>query len=220
MSARIVYGVGPSDARLIAIGEALGKSEDEQGKPFVGAAGEILDDLLLGAKIDRRKIYITNVVKVRPPENKLDRLSEIPNPETGKGYTIEDFLPLLWREIEAIKPNVILGLGSTALQYVAGKHGKSNGITEWRGSIISALDSRPTKCVFTYHPAALFDRDRDQHSGEGAFSWRFKAIMQFDFIRAREQSLFPEIRKPDRYIKICRHSVDLWRFLKENDVQI
>ncbi len=214
MPSRLIYGVGPSTAKLFICGEGPGKYEEERGMPFVGPSGEILDDLLEGAKIKREQIYITNVVKIRPPDNDLDRLSEIPNLETGKPYTIEDFLPLLWKEIAAIKPNCILGLGAVALKYLTG-HGSIGDITNYRGSILYALDSRPTKCICSFHPASLFERPREKSSGQGVFNWKFKAIIQFDVCRAVEQSAFPEISRPIRYIKACRNSLDLSRFLEE-----
>ena len=240
-SSRIVFGEGPANAKLMIVGEALGKKEEELGRPFVGPSGEILEDLLAGAGLKRSCVYITNVVKIRPPDNDLSRLNEIPNPsktiplteamqgftlpeDEGKmftpGYEIEDFLPLLWKEVAVLKPNCILGLGAIALQYLTGKSG-NGAITNWRGSILPALDARPTKCVCTYHPASLFERPREgsKSSGEGMFAWKQKAIIQFDFKRAVEQSKFPEIRRPARFIKACRNSLDLSRFLSEYSIR-
>ncbi|MEX0597135.1 MAG: hypothetical protein WD512_11600, partial [Candidatus Paceibacterota bacterium] len=85
-----------------------------------------------------------------------------------------------------------------------------------RGSILSALDSKPTKVVCTYHPASLFDRPRNKSSEEGMFSWKQKVVIEFDIKRAVEQSQFPEINRTHRNVRICRTSLDLSRFLLEN----
>lgn len=210
---RFIPGVGPSSAKLMIVGEAPGRYEDEQGLPFVGPSGEILEELLENVKIKRSSVYITNIVKVKPPENNLKKLNLIDHPKEARGYKIEDFLPLLWSEVEAIKPNIILGLGAIALKYLTGKEG----IQLWRGSILSALDANCTKCVCTYHPAALFDRTEmnDDGGGSGVFNWKFKSVMEFDFKRAVDQSLFPEIRRKSKHVKICRNSLDLYRYLEE-----
>lgn len=215
MPPRLVFGVGPANAKLMIVGEALGKREEELGFPFAGLSGEIVEDLLAGAGLKRTQVYITNVVKIRPPNNVLERLGEILNPSTGTAYTIEDFLPLLWNEVAALKPNCILGLGAVALEYLTG-HSGIGAITNWRGSILSALDAKPTKVICSFHPASLFERAREKSSsGEGMFSWKQKAIIQFDVRRAVEQAEFPEIRRPHRFIKPCRNSLDLSRFLNE-----
>ena len=97
---QLVMGDGNPDADILLIGEAPGKNEDEQGKPFVGAAGRFLDEMLTAAKMQRQDIYITNIVKYRPPNNR-DPLPE------EKAV----FWPYLLRQIEIIAPKVILTLG-------------------------------------------------------------------------------------------------------------
>jgi len=97
---QLVYGDGSPDAELVFIGEAPGKNEDEQGLPFVGAAGRFLDEMLEGIGLKRKDIYITNVVKYRPPNNRD------PYPDEKAA-----FLPFLRKQLEIISPKVVVTLG-------------------------------------------------------------------------------------------------------------
>ncbi len=96
----LVMGDGNPDADIVFIGEAPGKNEDEQGKPFVGAAGKFLDEMLAAAGMNRSDVYITNIVKYRPPNNRD------PLPEEKA-----EFWPYLMRQLEIIQPKVIITLG-------------------------------------------------------------------------------------------------------------
>ncbi len=98
-----VPGEGPATARLVVIGEGPGKTEDETGRPFVGRAGELLTKILEAIKLPRDQVFICNVVKCRPPENRLPQYDEI-----------AACLPYLHRQIELVKPTVILAMGGTA----------------------------------------------------------------------------------------------------------
>jgi uracil-DNA glycosylase family 4 len=97
---QLVFGAGSADAEIMFIGEAPGKNEDLQGEPFVGAAGKLLNEMLAGIGLERKDIYITNIVKYRPPNNR--------DPEPGEK---EAFMPYLMRQIEVIKPKLIVFLG-------------------------------------------------------------------------------------------------------------
>lgn len=97
---QLVFGDGNPDADLVFIGEAPGKNEDEQGKPFVGAAGKFLNEMLAGIGLARDDVYITNIVKYRPPNNRD------PLPEEKA-----EFLPYLQSQLEAIKPKLVITLG-------------------------------------------------------------------------------------------------------------
>ena len=97
---QLVMGDGNPDADIVFIGEAPGKNEDEQGKPFVGAAGKFLDEMLTAAGLERSDVYITNIVKYRPPNNRD------PEPEEKR-----EFWPYLMRQLEIIQPRVIITLG-------------------------------------------------------------------------------------------------------------
>lgn len=197
---KYVPGCGNASARLMVVGEAPGGHEEAQGEPFVGPSGQVVDECLEKAGIDRSEIYATNVVKVRPPDNQIRRLGEL-------GCKIEDFLPELWKEIEVINPNCILAFGNTALKALTGEVGIQN----FRGSILPNVHSGVPKVVPSIHPASLF------HAQDGKMrSYRDKAFIQFDVSRAADESHFREIRKPDRLLHIAHSSRDLIAFLDRN----
>ena len=97
---KLVFGDGSIDSEIVFIGEAPGKNEDEQGKPFVGAAGKFLDEMISSIGMKRSNVYITNIVKYRPPDNR----DPFPEEKTA-------FLPYLVRQLEVIKPKLIVTLG-------------------------------------------------------------------------------------------------------------
>lgn len=137
---RTVPGSGPSDTELMLIGEAPGQREDEQGVPFVGAAGRFLDELLAGIGLARDRVYVANVVKCRPPGNRD------PEPEE-----IAACRPFLDRQIEIVDPKVIVTLGRFSMQ-------------RWfPGTAISRVHGQPRRVdgrivVPMYHPAAALHR--------------------------------------------------------------
>ena len=132
-----VPGEGQLAARIMFVGEAPGRSEDEKGRPFVGAAGRILDDLLQKAGIERSQVFITNVVKCRPPNNRV--------PEDDEAAACR---PYLDRQIALIKPKVICILGRTAYASLLG----GSSITTNRGKIV---EKEGQKYFLTFHPAAV-----------------------------------------------------------------
>jgi len=134
----VVYGAGNPDARLVLIGEAPGREEDLQGKPFVGAAGQLLTKILKAINLSRDDVYISNILKCRPPQNR-DPLPE--EQDACFGY--------LRKQIEIIQPEFILAMGRIASHYML-KTSKSMG--ELRGVI---HDYENIKLIVTYHPAAL-----------------------------------------------------------------
>lgn len=134
----VVVGEGPLDARIMLIGEAPGKSEDQKARPFVGSAGKILDKLLEAGGIKREDVYITNVVKCRPPQNR-----------TPKDYEIEACHPYLQKQMEVIKPVGIVLLGKSAAEAMLGRKvemGKEHG---------SIVENNGIRYLITYHPAAM-----------------------------------------------------------------
>lgn len=197
-----IPGIGSVQPKLLIIGEAPGKYEDEQGIPFVGPTGKILDECLFKAGIRRSDCYITNVVKYRPPLNDLKKLHLI-------GIDIGQSMQELWdNEINKLHPNCILAIGDLALQAVC----DCSGILNYRGSILTARDGK-TKVVATIHPAALFS-----HGGEdskGGLSWVYLKLIEADIIRAAEESLSPVISLPNRTLSIARNSLDVHRFFRE-----
>ena len=132
-----VPGSGSFTRKIILIGEAPGKNEDETGMPFVGSAGKILDQALVDAGIVRKDTFITNVVKCRPPNNRIPTEEEI-------RVCTDHYLK---KEIDTISPKVICILGATALKSLLGLEY----MTRHRGKLINRP---PLKYFITYHPAA------------------------------------------------------------------
>lgn len=143
---RFVPAVGPEDADVMMVGEAPGANEVEEGVPFVGRAGEELDKVLRKIGVDRSEIYITNLVKIRPPDNRDPKKEEI-----------EAWKPLLEREVEKIDPEIIVPLGNFASQELLNK---KEGITSIHGRIFSREGRKIMPC---FHPAAvLYDRTKEE----------------------------------------------------------
>lgn len=194
-----VLGEGPSNPKIIIIGEAPGYYEDQAGKPFVGPSGAELDSLLRDAGINRKDCWVTNVVKVRPPENNLKRLGEVQT-DIVKEHAA------LYEELSAFSPNVYIALGNTALQALTDKRG----IRDWRGSILQS--KLGPKLVATFHPAHLI-RSEDNET-QAAYWQRHVALL--DIVRAKEESLTRELRLPYRNLQICKDPGHLWNFLHQN----
>lgn len=141
-----VFGEGPLKARLAIVGEAPGKQEAERGRPFVGRAGQLLDELLVEAGIDRSEVYVTNVVKVRPTKESGGRTSNRP-PRAGE---VREGLEILEPELDLIEPSVLVLLGNTPAKALIEK---SFTMKSGRGE---KRDSRLGIPAFTtYHPAYL-----------------------------------------------------------------
>ncbi len=134
----VVFGVGNPNADLMFVGEAPGRDEDLKGEPFVGRAGQLLTDIIKAMKLTRDDVYIANVIKCRPPENR--------NPEADE---LDACRPFIRRQVELIQPKVIVTLGRFGLQSLTEK---SYGITAVRGQW---LDYNGVKLMPTYHPAYL-----------------------------------------------------------------
>src|SRR3990167_3750771 len=111
---KYVPGHGSSSAKLMIVAEATGKHEEEQGFPLVGPTGQLVNEFLTNAGVSRPEVYCTNVIKIRPPGNDLKRLHEY-------NKTIDEYIPQLWEEIQAIQPNCIIALGNLALTTITGK---------------------------------------------------------------------------------------------------
>ncbi|HET6142497.1 MAG TPA: uracil-DNA glycosylase [Candidatus Acidoferrales bacterium] len=135
---KIVFGAGNEHAELVFVGEGPGRDEDMQGLPFVGRAGKLLTQMIEAMTLTRDQVYIANVVKCRPPENR--------KPEDDESATCS---PFLYRQIDAIAPKAIVCLGLTAAQSLLKT---KDSISKIRGEW---LDYRGTKLMVTYHPAYL-----------------------------------------------------------------
>lgn len=135
---KFVFGVGNPNADVVLIGEAPGVDEDLQGEPFVGRAGQLLNKILEAIHFKREEVYICNILKCRPPNNRDPQQEEIDACE-----------PHLWKQLEIIKPKLILCLGRISAQVLLRT---TDSLTKLRGQV---HDYRGIKLMVTYHPAAL-----------------------------------------------------------------
>ena len=152
-SKQIVFSDGNSNSEVMIVGEGPGQKEDEQGKPFMGDAGMLLNKMLEAIKIDREKIYMTNVVNYRPPNNRKPEPSEIIR-----------YSNYLREHISIIDPKILILMGSTAMESLYGskiKISKERG--SWRETIIN---NKSYLTIITFHPAYLL-RQADQKK----YSW-------------------------------------------------
>ncbi|HUT44517.1 MAG TPA: uracil-DNA glycosylase [Desulfobacterales bacterium] len=135
----VIFGEGNINAGILIIGEAPGKDEDIQGRPFVGKSGQLLDKILAACGFTREEhVFISNIVKCRPPDNRL------PTPQEASVC-----MPWLLKQIELIDPKILILLGATALKYMAGPEHR---ITRERGNW---LNWQNRLAMSVYHPAAL-----------------------------------------------------------------
>jgi len=135
---KLVFGDGNPNADLVFVGEGPGRDEDLQGLPFVGRAGKLLTQMIEAMGLQRKDVYICNVVKCRPPENRTPERDEV-----------ETCSPFLLRQLDAISPKVIVCLGTIAAQTLLETN---RGVSHYRGELI---DFRGRKLMATYHPAYL-----------------------------------------------------------------
>lgn len=146
----LVFGEGDSSASLFFIGEAPGKKEDESGRPFVGAAGRELESVLKAVGLNREDVYITSILKYRPPKNRNPRRKEI------KAHT-----PFLLKQIEIIMPDIIVPLGNYAAEFILSLKGTGYSvgrfqISAYHGKVFSIkLNNHRCAVIPTYHPAAI-----------------------------------------------------------------
>jgi len=142
---KIVFGDGSPTARLMFVGEGPGADEDVQGIPFVGKAGQLLNNMIAAMGLKREEVYIANIVKCRPPGNRV--------PEPVEANTCSQFLV---RQIDVVRPEVIVALGSTAATYLLGVKQSLSGLRgRWH-------TCRGAKLAVTYHPAFLLRDPRQK----------------------------------------------------------
>jgi DNA polymerase len=142
---KLVFGDGSPTARLMFVGEGPGADEDAQGIPFVGKAGQLLNNMIAAMGLKREEVYIANVVKCRPPGNRT------PEPEEGATCS-----PFLFRQIDVVRPQVLVALGATAATYLLGSRQPLAGL---RGRVHAV---RGTQLIVTYHPAYLLRDPRQK----------------------------------------------------------
>ena len=141
----LVFGVGSPHAELMFVGEGPGADEDAKGEPFVGRAGQLLNKMIEAMGLKREEVYIANVVKCRPPDNRTPERDEM-----------ETCGPFLFRQIEAIRPKVIVALGATATKALLNVNEPMSALRgRWH-------DFRGTKLIATYHPAYLLRDPRQK----------------------------------------------------------
>ncbi|MBN1247733.1 MAG: uracil-DNA glycosylase [Anaerolineae bacterium] len=166
---KAVPGAGPVDALIMFVGEAPGFHEDQQGLPFVGAAGRFLDELLEKAGIDRKRVFITNVIKCRPPANRDPQIDEV-----------EACKPYLDQQIEVIKPQVIVTLG---------RHSMARAFPDEKVSVVHGQPRKVGEHTYfpMYHPAAALHQPS------------LRPVVEADFERLKELldgNLKPETYTP------------------------
>jgi len=138
----LVFSDGNPKSKIMLIGEAPGANEDLEGLPFVGRAGQLLDKMLAAINLDRRKVYISNIVNYRPPENRKPTQKEI-----------DTYLPFIHKHIEIINPKILVLLGSTAMNALIGSEFV---ISKMRGKWIEKkFGSCKVSVIVTFHPAFL-----------------------------------------------------------------
>ncbi len=138
----IVFCDGNPKSKIMLIGEAPGANEDQEGLPFVGRAGILLDKMLAAIHLDRKKVYISNIINYRPPDNRRPTEEEI-----------KRYLPFIIKHIEIINPKILILLGSTAMNALIGKDVV---ISKMRGEWIEKkIGNCKTSIIITFHPAFL-----------------------------------------------------------------
>lgn len=181
-----VPGIGPRDARIVFVGEQPDKSGHIQGRPFVGAAGKMLDECLNQASITRGECYLTNVIKNldAPLDHYVVKPDKKPPYWTPAGL---EYLPFLQKEISDIHPNLVVAIGNVALFALTGRWG----ITKWRGSVVESTLLAGQKCIPCIHPATIIPP-------KNVYTNRLLIIQ--DLKKARKESLFKEIKLTHREV--------------------
>ena len=194
---RLVPGFGPPDAKIAIVGEAPGAYEDAQLKPFVGPAGTILEQCLHAAGLIRSDVYLTNVVKVRPPKN------DISNYFNGRTFSEAgmEWVQLLREELNAHGCNVIVACGAVPMAALIGRYK----ITKLRGYIFESIELTPLRKVIpTIHPAAsMYDRKGGQKGALATSEFKpylYRHVIASDLKKAKAESQFRELRRPERQL--------------------
>lgn len=205
-----VPGHGASNAKLAFVGEAPGAEEEQKGLPFVGPAGQRLNQLLIEAGINREECYLTNISKYRPPLNKFDFLGQI-------GVNLQDCQTALWKELNALPNlNLVVALGDHPLQTLAGK----KGITKFRGSLLRPLYGN-FKVLATIHPSALL-RSENPWDDNKLKTKRMVTpeIVTVDLIKAKKESEIQGFVQPHRLIEIIKDANKFYKFVNSYSGEI
>jgi DNA polymerase len=146
---RVVFGMGSQHAKLLIIGEAPGANEDKQGEPFVGRAGQLLTNMLQSIGLQREQVYIANILKCRPPENRDPKVAEV-----------QACTPFLERQINLLQPTVILALGRIAAHFLLATN---DALTTMRGK---EYRYQNTPLLVSYHPAYLLRSPQEKRKSQ------------------------------------------------------
>jgi uracil-DNA glycosylase family 4 len=198
---KYVPGHGSLGAKLMIVGDCPTYQDEDMLRPFTD--NKELNNILKDASISRSDLWMTNACKYMVPPNMGKNKKPFHVRARDAGIDLDVHMKELREEINAIKPNCILSLGSSALWMLTGKYK----IDEWRGSI---LQSCGTKLVGTYNPAHL----NYNKGGEIQGYWQ-RQVMVFDFRRALEQSKFPELNRPSRLLTVCKDPAELQHFIDQ-----
>ncbi|MFA6972805.1 MAG: DNA polymerase [Gallionella sp.] len=184
---KLVMGSGPIDAKIVFVGEAPGAEEERLGKPFIGSSGELLTNIMHQTGISREEVYITNVVKERPPANDITKFIKFDKGKLTKTKAYDDYENMLYEELGVTTANIYVAVGGVALWALC----RQDKISKRRGSILQG-SFPPTggKVIPIIHPASALR------------NYAFTHFIRFDMRRILEESAFPEVRLPSRMLKV------------------
>lgn len=209
-----VPGTGPMQPKFMVVVDCPSRIDDIYLKPLLGPAGELFDEMLTACNLNREELYITCACKFQPPYNDFEKLNLI-------NIDIDEQVKELWeKEIDVIKPNVILAVGQYAMRAVMGWpmvfNQKKNqySILNYRGSILLAKDQK-TKVIPTVHPGQLYSRQTSEDDRGGALDYVYKKLIEHDIKRAIEESSNFRLILPSRNLTVCNSSLTLHRFFDQ-----
>lgn len=196
-----VQGYGNQRPKLMIIGDSPGKADEYTGVPFSGSRGKVLERALRTGNTQREEVYSTYLCKYPIPQGDWSRLAEA-------GTSLSKCKESLYDEIKTFKPNCILALGEKPLEVLTGN--KKIGL--YRGSILRDTTG-VYKIVASLSPSN-FIQEKDGERNVLKYQWRY--VFEADVRRAIAQSLFPEIKRPQRNLEVCRSSLQLYKFIERN----
>lgn len=199
---KLVMGSGPLDAKIVMVGEAPGVEEERFGKPFIGSSGELLTKTMHQVGIARESVYITNVVKERPPANNIEKFIKFDKGKVIASEAYKEYEALLMEELSTTSANVYVAIGGVAMYALS----RMDKITKRRGSIIPGyIGDRTIKVIPIIHPASALR------------NYTFIHFIRFDLKRVLEESAYPDIRLPSRYLKVGPSFLESMAYLQSCD---
>jgi uracil-DNA glycosylase family 4 len=220
MSIRRVEGEGPKDARIIFLGEAPGREEDEEGRPFIGQAGTLLNQLFASARIIRPDCYVTNVIKERPPttEKKSNDISvfiDLDKHPVKESEEYKAYLSELKEELSQVSANIIVAFGNIPLYALTGIYPPA--VTKRRGSVYESTLLPGRKVIASIHPAACLHAGKREFVGDqkagGQYMWRY--FILHDLNKAKREAEYPEVKQGNYKILTKPTLLEATEFIKE-----